>query len=244
MKEKPVPSPFEFDLSDIRTLEQLKHRPRVDRALLRRLGLRGLHCGCGLNLFPACLNTDCSRLTDRKGKESRKNRIACVNGELYYMEHDSTQPIPIQGNSFDWVYSEHFIEHLEREAAIEWLKEIRRLLCPGGLLRLTTPDLAGYVEGYLGNRPDFFARHRKRISHLFPEGAPNRRAWMLNQIFYFWEHRWLYDFDEVVYAANQAGFPPDRVTRCSFGRGQVAEVCTLDWDFRNDESLYVELVKK
>lgn len=243
MNSKPNHSPFEFEMSDIDRLEILKNRPRFGRDLVRSLGVRGLHCGCGLNLFPGWLNTDQYRLNDGDGNESRAKRIACVNGSLFYLEHDATVPFPIASGTFDWVYSEHFLEHLEPTAAISWLKDARRMLKPGGLLRLTTPDLAGYVEGYMDRRSRFFAGHRKRVLHLFPNGAPSRRAWMINQIFYFWEHRWVYDFDEVVHAATRAGFVPGSFTRCSFRQGQVPEVCALDWDFRNDETLYVEMVK-
>src|SRR5206468_3129084 len=153
------------------------------------------------------------------------------NEELFYLEHDATKQFPFESRSFDWVYSEHFIEHLEHDTAISWLKDVRRMLRPGGLMRLTTPDLALYVKGYLDNTSRFFHEHSKRVRHLCPNGAPARRAWMLNQIFYFWEHRWLYDFDEILHTAKRAGFAPASVTRSSFRQGRLSELCQLDWDF-------------
>ena len=66
---------------------------------------------------------------------------------------------------------------------------------------------------------------------------------MVNQIFQHWGHRWIYDFDELTFAARRAGFDPARATECRFRQGRVPEVCALDLLVRNDESLYVELTR-
>ena len=47
-------------------------------------------------------------------------------------------------------------------ARVSWY-EVRRILAPGGVLRITTPDLHKYVEGYVGE-DGFFAKHRREHS--------------------------------------------------------------------------------
>jgi predicted SAM-dependent methyltransferase len=74
---------------------------------------------------------------------------------FYYLQHDATKSLPVAPESFEWVYSEHFIEHIPQQMAVEWLKEVRRLLKPGGYLRLSTPDLRIYAKGYLEKRELF-----------------------------------------------------------------------------------------
>ena len=69
-----------------------------------------------------------------------------------------------------------------------------------------------------------------------------RRAWMVNQIFQYYGHQWIYDFDEVVHAASAAGFDPDRIVQKEYRSGMLKDVFMLDSDTRSDESLYVEIM--
>ena len=111
------------------------------------------------------------------------------------------------------------------DSAIAWLREIRRLLRPGGFLRLSTPDLRRYVEGYLDPEGSFFAEHRevlRQIPKFRESGVPDRRGFMVNQIFRYFEHQWIYDLEEIRAAAAAAGFDPDAVTECSFQAGPPA----------------------
>jgi hypothetical protein len=80
---------------------------------------------------------------------------------------------------------------------VAWLAEMRRLLAPGGVLRISTPDLEKYVRGYLragdgrtaenaetaeGEREDtaksakrdgrFFDEHRRRTTVAKHRGKP------------------------------------------------------------------------
>jgi len=43
--------------------------------------------------------------------------------------------------SFDVVYTAQFVEHLMPQEAAMVLREIRRVLKPGGVLRIVTPDM-------------------------------------------------------------------------------------------------------
>jgi SAM-dependent methyltransferase len=125
--------------------------------LVRSAGLRGLHFGSGANVLAEWLNTDMVRLGDLEGNLTERDRLARVNGDLYYLQHDATERFPLEDGSFDWIYSEHFIEHLSPEQGVEWLQEVRRLLRPGGHARITTPDLRRYVTGYLDPDHELFA---------------------------------------------------------------------------------------
>lgn len=223
-------------------LELLADKPPYSAAQMRALGLRGLHCGCGPCLYAGALNTDQSNVLDVDGRATVPGRLARIESDYYYLEHDHTRPFPLGDECFDWVYAEHFIEHLSWEGAVAWLVEVRRLLKTGGVLRLTTPDLERYVRGYLDRGGGFFAEHRRRLRDMGLE-VPNRRAWMVNQIFYGWGHQWIYDLDELRAVLQSAGFDPALVVPCAFQRGRLPELCQLDRPERNDETLYVEVVR-
>jgi predicted SAM-dependent methyltransferase len=159
----------------------------------------------------------------------------------YFLSHDLRQPFPLPDASFDWIFSEHFIEHVPLADGITWMRDMYRLLRPGGLLRVTTPDLRRYIEGYLDPERRFFEEHRARLSVFGP--IPARRAWMVNQIFYDYEHCWVYDLEELAYVATEVGFSADKVQQCTFRAGRLPEVCRLDQDGRQGESIYVEITK-
>jgi hypothetical protein len=63
---------------------------------------------------------------------------------------------------------------------------------------------------------------------------------MVNNIFYNWGHRWVYDFGELKHALTAAGFDPQTVVERGFAEGSVPEVAALDGEGRAHESIYVE----
>lgn len=80
--------------------------------------------------------------------------------------------VPIQDNSVSHIYCAHVIEHLTHEAAHHMLREIKRVLMPGGVLRLTCPDARLFFEAYDRGDAAFFLEHevaltkRLRVAHL------------------------------------------------------------------------------
>jgi predicted SAM-dependent methyltransferase len=229
-------------------IEALEEQPPYDRALMERLGVSGIHVGCGPNIRRRWLNTDRRVFADGDGGVSSPGRIVRAFSERYreryFLSHDALDPYPIADGAFDVAYSEHFIEHIPRTAAVEWLREIRRLLEPGGFVRVSTPNLRRYIEGYLDPQGDFFDEHRQVLEHM-PQfragGVPQTRGFMVNQIFRFFGHQWIYDLDEIRAVASEAGFEPDAITECSFQQGRLADVAKLDQSGHSDESLYVEI---
>jgi predicted SAM-dependent methyltransferase len=62
---------------------------------------------------------------------------------------DLTKPLPYGNGSASFVFTEHFIEHLDEVDGYNLLRECYRVLAPGGRIRITCPDLKQYVEAYL-----------------------------------------------------------------------------------------------
>jgi predicted SAM-dependent methyltransferase len=57
--------------------------------------------------------------------------------------------IPFPPQSFDFIYVQHIVEHLTLEELSIFLKQLKHLLKPGGIVRISTPDLEEKVEEYL-----------------------------------------------------------------------------------------------
>lgn len=63
--------------------------------------------------------------------------------------HDLLKPLPFKSCSFDLVYSSHFLEHVPREYVSSFLQECKRVLRPGGVIRLVLPDADEMFRTYL-----------------------------------------------------------------------------------------------
>lgn len=216
-------------------------RPPFDRAVLGELGVTGVEFAAWKSRHPAALASDVVPLR-APDAVAAPGRIYRVDGEALFAALDIRAALPFADGSVDWVYAEHLVEHVSLSDGTAWLAEVRRILAPGGVLRLTTPDLATYVDGYRAG-DTFFSRHRGRMraAGLGPP-MPPRRAFMFNQLFYLYGHRWLYDYDELVHALVSAGFAATSVTRRAFRDGSRPDVADLDRVLRADESMYAEAV--
>lgn len=248
------------------TLERLPQEPPFETALLEELGVRGLQCGsAGILRMGPWLNTDLMAVRVADGGAPEFERLSRIDGRLY-LRHDAMQPFPFEDGSFDWVYSEHFIEHFFPTETVTWLTEMKRLLRPGGHVRISTPDLRKYMRGYLEPDNGYFAEHHKFLDHAlgrFVQGEwedmpewgrefrrrycigekelPRRPGFIVNQIFHLWGHRWIYDPGEMLHVASAAGFPAELAVECTYREGREPEVARLDLPERRNESFYFEL---
>lgn len=59
--------------------------------------------------------------------------------------------IPLKSNSAEMFYSSHTIEHISDDAVKKMLEECYRILKPGGIIRLTTPNFQLYYDAYNKN---------------------------------------------------------------------------------------------
>ena len=68
-------------------------------------------------------------------------------GDILY--YDIRRPFPFEDNSFDGIYAFHIIEHLTPVEAGVFALELFRVLKPGGICRISTPDLEEITREYL-----------------------------------------------------------------------------------------------
>lgn len=82
-------------------------------------------------------------------KGDRLQRFRALPSNI--MIHDLARGIPFVDRSVDVVYHSHVLEHLDREVAIEFIRECGRVLRPGGWLRIVVPDFERYCREYLAD---------------------------------------------------------------------------------------------
>lgn len=150
---------------------------------------------------------------------------------------NAVRRIPCPDSAAEVVYSSHMIEHLDREEVRRLLAEVRRVLRPGGIVRLVAPDLSLLVDEYLRARDaDEFVR-RTHMTQPRPVGLPARlRAALIGPR----HHLWMYDGASLSDLLHRAGFADAAVLPP--GETAIADPGSLDLKERAEESVYVEAV--
>ena len=172
--------------------------------------LRKLHIGAGDDALAGWLNTDIDPGAD----------------DVFFL--DATKPFPFNDNTFDYVYSEHMIEHISRRDASFMLNECRRVLKPSGIIRIATPDLQVIAGLYAGNGDPDNQYYIKWITDRLTNNTRDYQpGFVINQAFYNWGHQFLYDGELLAIALRDAGFTD--IQRCSMG-------CSEDEHLRGIES--------
>src|SRR5438105_15728001 len=103
---------------------------------------------------------------------------------------NAVRRIPCAAGTAAAVYSSHMIEHLDRAEARAFLAEVKRVLRPGGVIRVAAPDLGRLVSDYLasGDADEFIAG-----SHLGLDRPAGPRAWAKWGLVRPRHHLWMYD---------------------------------------------------
>jgi predicted SAM-dependent methyltransferase len=160
----------------------------VSKRYLADAQIKKLQIGAGPYALKGWLSTD----------------ISPVSKDTMYL--DATKRFPFASETFDYVFSEHMIEHIPWRHGLGMLQECHRVLKPGGTLRIATPDLAVMLRLY--SQPDDMAkRYIAWITDNFLKGVPvYRPVFAINCVFYGWGHRFLYDADTLELAMRLAGF--------------------------------------
>ena len=125
---------------------------------------------------------------------------------------DASKRWPLPDGCARAVRAEHMIEHLSWEEAELCVGEIARVLEPGGLCRICTPDLEGISRAYLERDPRVLDVHRE---HGY--SAPTW-AHLPNNYLRMWGHRFVFDFDSLRLLLERAGF--QEIERSGFNRSR------------------------
>jgi len=130
--------------------------------------------------------------------------------------------LPFASGVASLMHTEDFIDQLELEQAAEFLLECHRILIPGGVLRVLTPDMRKMAEMYL-NDPE----QLKTLWKTFV-GVPlslDTAGEIFNIGMRFAGHTFLYDEQTFKALALRCGFDARRV---EYRHSEVPELRGLD----------------
>ena len=176
----------------------VRHRAALQASAIRRHFLNGLLAARGVRKLMLGAGS-----TQREG--GLMPDIAPQSPSVMYL--DVTRPFPFDSETFEYIHAEHLIEHITRTEGLQMLSECRRVLKPGGVVRIATPDLAVLVGLYDGNRDEVGQRYIKWLTDLlFPEVGAYKAAFVLNNAFTNFGHKFLYDGELLELALTKVGF--------------------------------------
>jgi len=161
-------------------------------------------------------------------KIAQKNNILWAN---------AVRHIPLRDQVAEVVYSSHMIEHLNSlDEVPSFLAESRRVLAPGGFLRLAVPDLfrraQRYVEGCC-DADDFVAS-----LHMAPGNPDTTFSFVKRVLQGHRNHRWMYDAASLSRLLELNGFHSAKEVLP--GQTTIPDPSPLDLEERCAETIYVE----
>lgn len=177
-----------------------------------------LHLGCGSTVVPGWQNLDKSwnvylaRVPGARRVLERARVLTAEQASAVFprgiVRADVRRGLPYPDGSAEYVYSSHMIEHLSLWQAREVVRECARVLAPGGLIRVATPDLAALVRAYVeGNASSGATPADSFMEQLLTfHERPGSLAQRLVRRLLTAPHQWLYDAASLSRLLEQGGF--------------------------------------
>jgi predicted SAM-dependent methyltransferase len=176
---------------------------------------RRLHFGCGGFPAPGWINTN---LTPGPGVD---------------ISTDIRQGLPLEQDSIRHITSMHALCELDYLDVLPALRELRRVLEPGGILRLGLPDLDRGIQAYLRGDRQYF--------NVPDEDALAISGKLAVQVTWYGTNRMMFTHEFIEELLERAEFRG--VTRCDFRQTASGLPEIVELDNRPKESLFVEAQK-
>lgn len=186
---------------------------RIIRRYLSRHGAKKLHVSCGDNGLEGWLNTE---------------YFPTARGLVHL---DATGPFPFPDGAFDFVFSEHMIEHVPYAGGQNMLRECHRVLREDGVLRVSTPDLAFLVDLYRSDKSELQRAYVDWNTKCFLPHAPHSEdTFVINNYFRCWGHSFIYDEKVMRHSLERAGF--DDLETCELHASRHEALRSLEHEHR------------
>jgi SAM-dependent methyltransferase len=144
------------------------------------------------------------------GKSVARDQYVDVLTTNRFVHHRLEHRLPFGDNTVDNIFAGEVIEHLSVDVAYRVLRESRRVLRPGGVIRICVPDLRCAIDQYLADQ-----KQEALGFFLYDNGRGGLSA-----------HRSMWDYGLLDDALRAAGF--SSVRRCTSRTGRTPNLDVLD----------------
>jgi predicted SAM-dependent methyltransferase len=204
----------------MRRLKRVEH-PVARYLLLRTRG--AVHCVARGHLVRAWIIRHYLRVCDEPRLQIGSGSVSLegwldsdlISGDIYL---DVTRKLPLSDRSIRYAFGEHVIEHITQGEAERLLGELHRVLQPGGVLRLTTPDLKKILAIYEDRNPVVNRADYARFLDRETGKQHSQSCQILNDYMRLWGHQYIYDEEDLCWRLRRAGF--GQIRRCEPGESE------------------------
>jgi len=157
---------------------------------------------------------------------------------------DISRELPLSDNSVDFVYCSQALEHFEYWQTENILGEMYRILKPGGIVRVSVPDIDKMVQLYLEENKDNPSDAARNLNLLWwgheKDVKPENFLIKLSHHF-IRPHQWQYNKASMEELLKKVDFR--KITLRSFRRGRVPGLKGVELEIHRDHSLFLEAQK-
>ena len=161
-----------------------------------------------------------------------------VNSDIYGwpgvdIVADIRAGLPVADNTFDYIVSIHALPEIPYGDLDRALSELRRMLKPGGVLRLSLPDMDKAIAAYRSGDVDYFLISDEEVKCLSGR--------MIVQLLWRGQSRSMYTTEFAAELLARNGF--QAIHSCSFRETKSGFIDITELDNRPIESLFIEAAK-
>jgi predicted SAM-dependent methyltransferase len=157
------------------------------------------------------------------------------------LHYDVLAGLPLADASLRGVNLSHFLEHFPLAQGAGFIRECYRVVQPGGVVRVSCPDLRKYARAYVSRDEQFF----KQTAVLAFCRYQNLETFGDRFISKAYDddngHQWFYDAESVIHLLKRAGF--SRAEERPLHQSALPAIQEIEPAYREPESFYVEGVR-
>lgn len=149
--------------------------------------------------------------------------------------------LPFPAASIDTVVCMSAINYFTRPRSRQLVREMHRVLRPGGVCRVGVQDMRSLAERYIRGDKEFFFQKLPDGRDRFegPTIGDKFAAWFYGYAIGDYRCEYFYDYESLAYLFREAGFGV--VERKAYRESRIGEVGDLD--NRADQMFFLEAVK-
>jgi len=182
-----------------------------------------LHIGCGTKYKNGWINID--------------NNSDINIGKLDF-NWDLLKRLPLPASSVDFIFHEHFIEHLTYDQGQLFFMNCSSILKSGGVMRIACPDLDAVITSYINDNwreQDWvekygyqWIRSRGEMVNICLNNNP-------------WGHQFVYSKEDLIRSLIDAGFQKNKISEVNFSESKYNDLQNLE---TRKDSIIFEVTKE